>query len=714
MFRFIFRSKFFITSIVTFILALTCMGCLEISPNDIEGNKYVIHPYDHKSKDDLRWSEYLYKHLKKRGGEFSPVFYEEKVENCTNVYFHLDTELAHDFTVKNKGNAIYLTTRSASNAVWLIHQFMRHIGDRDDRFPSDDLPATLLTFADTTGNFTFKYRDIYAPPSLNEDIRGVLALNNIDESWGIWGHNIGVTVLDKSDLSIYASIKGIRNSEQYCFTSEKLYHYIEKYINSNYGKGTSKSMNFAILPNDNNLVCQCPGCVAEGNTATNATPAVTSMIKRLAKQFKQHKFFTSAYHTTKVATQEKLPDNVGVLVSVIDWQPNRKTDDRQKKNLETMLNDWGKVCKHIYIWDYINNYDDYFTPYPILMAIQDRFKFYKEKGIEGVFLNGSGYDYSTFSDMETCVLAALMMNVNLDVKQFIYDYFYRMYPTTGTIIAEFYFSMLDKWSQSQKVMPYYGGIEEKMNVYLDADKFVEFYNQIIRLKKHAGEEEAYLLRRLITTLSFTRLEIARHLGHKEHGYAQLENGKMIVKEEVEEWLEVFNDGYKAYNLTAINESGDLSADYVNSWKQYLLSDKIVENSLLNKKVTLTCDEGTSTIQGLTDGELGLPVNYYYGWNILPYKEVTLTLPAGAMSEGKTLAMNIFSYIRHRIHVPSKIEVYEGKKLLCSEKIDMSDRDGAFQTKWEKRLPQATSGKISIKLYSTGNYHLAIDELFITR
>jgi hypothetical protein len=189
---------------------------------------------------------------------------------------------------------------------------------------------------------------------------------------------------------------------------------------------------------------------------------------------------------------------------------------------------------------------------------------------------------------------------------------------------------------------------------------------------------------------------------------------MIVKDEVEEWLEVFNDGYKAYNLTTINESGDLSADYVNSWKQYLLSDKVVENSLLNKKVTLTCDEGTSTIQGLTDGELGLPVNYYYGWNILPYKEVTLTLPAGAMSEGKTLAMNIFSYIRHRIHVPSKIEVYEGKKLLCSEKIDMSDRDGAFQTKWEKRLPQATSGKISIKLYSTGNYHLAIDELFITR
>lgn len=57
------------------------------------------------------------------------------------------------------------------------------------------------------------------------------------------------------------------------------------------------------------------------------------------------------------------------------------------------------------------------------------------ESIEGIFLNGSGYDYSTFSDMETCVLAQLMVNVDLDVETLIRDYYHRKYPVAGTVIA---------------------------------------------------------------------------------------------------------------------------------------------------------------------------------------------------------------------------------------------------------------------------------------
>lgn len=712
MFRFIFRSKFVITSLGITFLALACMGCWELKPNDVEGKKYVVNPYDAKSKDDLKWSEYLYRHLKKRGGDFAPVFYDQKVKDCTEILFHLDKGLDHDFVVENKGDVISLTAKSVSSAIWLIHQYMRHVGDEDDRFPANDLPAAILSFADTVGDFSFKYRDVYAPAGLDEDTRGVLDLNCIDDAWGIWGHNIGVTVSDKSDQNIYASIKGERHNEQYCFTSEKLYHYVEKYINTNYGKGFEGSMNFAILPNDNNLVCQCPGCVAEGNTPQNATPAVTSMIKRLAARFKQHKFFTSSYLTTKTVTEEKMPDNVGVLVSVIDWQPSSKHNDPQKQKLEVMIDEWRKVCKHIYIWDYINNYDDYFTPYPILLAMQERFRFYKEKGIEGVFLNGSGYEYSTFSDMETCVLAALMMNVDLDVERLMRDYFQRMYPVAGTTIADFYSAMLKNWNNSKKVMPYYGGIDDKVKAYLNPDEFVDFYHKIINFKKLADDDEAYLLRRLITALSYTRLEMARYLGTKEHGFAYFENNTFLIHDDVHEWLTVFNDDSKVFNFKTINESGDLTAHYVNSWKQNLLSLKHIEQRPLSQKFTMTCHEGTFPMPGLSDGQFGIPVNYYYGWNIMPYQQVSITVPAEMTRGGGTLAMNLFSYVRHRIQLPSKIEIYDGKKLLSSETMDMSYKDGAFQTRWEKTLPQGFNGKVTLKLYATGKYHLAVDELFM--
>lgn len=715
MFRFIFRSKLFFSALRLIVISIICFGCSGFdSADNIEGEKYVIYPTDYDSKDDLKWSEYLYRHLKKRGGENSPVFYDKKVKDGKRIYVHFDKKLKHDFTISNKDGALHLTTSTIGNTVWLLHQYMRHVGNVDKRFPNHDLPATIVSFADTVGNFTFKYRDVYAPPSLDEDTRGVLDLNCIDESWGIWGHNIGVTITDKSDHSIYASIKGVRNPDQYCFTSEKLYKHIEKYINNNYGNIKDKSINFAILPNDNALVCQCPGCVATGNTTTNATPAVTSMIKRLAKRFQQHKFFTSAYVTTKTAPKDKLPQNVGVIVSVIDWQPNRKSNDRQKQDLQNLIDQWKRVCSNIYIWDYINNYDDYFTPYPILQAMQDRFRFYKQNGIEGVFLNGSGYDYSTFSDMETCVLAQLMMNVDLDLESLIRDYFQRMYPATGKAIGDFYVAMLDKWNQSAKDMPYYGGISDKIDVYLDLDNFKEFYDYIVLHKREADEEEAYLLRRLITTLTYTCLEIARHEGYRPHGFAEKAEGYLTVKDHLFEWIDVFNDGYQAYNLNAINEAGDKSADYVNGWKRHLLSPRKQDNMLLGKKLTLKTPENTKNTDVFTDGELGLPVNYYYGWNIHPFKEISITIPAASARGGRQLAINFFSHTRHRIQLPSKIEVYDGNTPLCSENLQAPTIDGAYQSRWEKNLHTQISGNLTIKIQAHGQYHIALDEIFLNR
>jgi hypothetical protein len=97
---------------------------------------------------------------------------------------------------------------------------------------------------------------------------------------------------------------------------------------------------------------------------------------------------------------------------------------------------------------------------------------------------------------------------------------------------------------------------------------------------------------------------------------------------------------------------------------------------------------------------------------MPYQQVSITVLAEMTRGGGTLAMNLFSYVRHRIQLPSKIEIYDGKKLLSSETMDMSYKDGAFQTRWEKTLPQGFNGKITLKLYATGKYHLAVDELFM--
>lgn len=123
--------------------------------------------------------------------------------------------------------------------------------------------------------------------------------------------------------------------------------------------------------------------------------------------FSQAFFFTTSYLTTQQVTDKQLPSNTGVIVSAIDY-PLRRTDgkDEQDKKFAAQLDNWKKVTNNIYIWDYINNFDDYLTPFPILKIAQQRLQFFKQHGASGIFFNGSGYSYSSFDEMRTFVLSS--------------------------------------------------------------------------------------------------------------------------------------------------------------------------------------------------------------------------------------------------------------------------------------------------------------------
>lgn len=696
-------------------LTIASISCTRKSAEYVgEGEVYIICPEDYDSKKDLKWSEYLFNHLRHRGGDDNaPVFYDiMDIADSRIVKVHLDENAEFDFNVKNDDNTISLVARNECTMLWLLHQYMRMIGDVDERFPNKDLPAAIISFNDTVGCFPFKYRDVYSPTNREEDIRGVLGLNNIDTDWGIWGHNISLTLPENPDRNVFAYYEGKRVASQFCFSSDKLYNYICDYIKDNCGSGENVSYNFAIIPNDNKIACLCGHCKGVGNSEGNATPAVTKMIRKLATRFPHHTFFTSAYHTTYKPCKNDLPSNAGVIVSAIEWQPGKELKGKNVTAFEQTIKEWSEKTDNIYVWDYVNNYDDYFTPYPILKSMQRRFKIYRDNKIKGLFLNGSGYDYSTFEDMHTHLLAVLMMNPDADVDRLVKDYFCRVYPVAGSVISDFYCQLLRNEESTDKVIPIYGGINEKIDVFLDPEDFVAFYDTITVLKNRAGEEEAFLLRKLITALSFTRLEIARNAGCGKYGFATLgKDNCLSINKNMYELLEIFDDGYKAFNLTKINEAGDKSSDYVESWQKYILQAEYKPNPLYGEKLTVTSESGKLVCKGLTDAVPGIPNSYFYGWNIFPEQEISIKLPA---TDATTLKMNFLSLPRHKIEVPSKIEIYQDGKPVAQFKPKAIHKDGPQLISCREKFRNDNKKEITIKIYSSGRYHIAIDEIHLTK
>ena len=647
---------------------------------------------------DTRWAKYLYEHLKKRANDDEMVAFGVSEKEMWHVIIQIDPTAQEGFRISRKGADIKLTASDDRHMLWLQYQLIKKISKEDPRIDGSDLPPALLNLTDTCGTFAFDYQSIYSPAGLNCDYTGVMGLNNFDDSWGIWGHNLRKVLGDNTD-KVYATIHGKTDDSQLCFSSPEMYTQIEDYIVNNFGeKGNSR---FVIAPDDNPYACTCASCTALGNSEKNATPAVTELVLRLAQRFPRHFFFTTSNLSTQQATDKQLHANAGVMVSAIDF-PLRRIDskDAQEKKFAQQLENWKKVTKNIYIWDYINNFDDYLTPFPILKIAQQRLQFFKKNGASGIFFNGSGYSYSSFDEMRTFVLSALLINPEQVVDDLIRNYFNQEYPVSKKWLSDYYID-LENSAQSGKKLGLYAGIRESEGAYLNPEKFIKFYDEMGDFVSDAKGKERKKLHELQTALSFTRLEMGRDHSYDTYGYAK-RNGKGIqAVPQARKWVTQLKE-HKAFSgMEYYNESANEIDYYIKEWEQYILASDIKKDLFLGITPSSTPKMNKNSLKRLTDGTHGLPDNYHCGWIIFPQEECTIDLPVKGINESGTVYISFLNLPRHRIYAPQQIEV--SRDGASYKKINLSPDDSVEKGEMVKAVvPVDLNGTelLSIKITGT--------------
>ena len=500
----------------------------------------------------------------------------------------------------------------------------------------------------------FEYREIYLPEHGTEEYKA-LHLQNLDNEWGIWGHNIAQILPENVSQNIYSRRDGVVHKEQFCFSSNHLFEYISDFISSNYI--LQDSIRFAILPNDNAMVCLCEKCVAAGNTRTDASPAVMNMIKRLSDRFPQHIFFTSYYASTKSIPDERLPENAGVLISAIDF-PLSVTETAKEYEFEKLLTDWSKRTDRIYVWDYVNDFDDYFTPYPVFGAMNRRLKMYRDHGVKGIFLNGSGQDYSTFSRLKTHVLKEMMEEPDVDWRTVLTSKAKELYPMTGGLIADFMMAQEDYVAQQGKELPLYDGISKALETYLPEDKFIEFHNSLGELKEKAGDEERAEMERMYNAMELTRLELMRKhgdiSGYEPHLASLLklrDNDDIRIYSETCWTLDSYERDFKRIASHAAESKGNKL--------------KGVKLQALN-----ALDPDYRDISVLTDGLLGMPSNYHNGI-LINSPEMKWSFAIPPVPGLKTIRIWLVTNPAYKVGLPKRINLLSGANVLGSVEPTLS-------------------------------------------
>lgn len=624
--------------------------------NRLKGyDHYAVQPADPTDPSDVQWADYLRNHLAKRLGANHHLVGTTPTDKSLTLVVDFEKAEQGDYAWQWNDKRLTLSAGNKRAMLWLLYQTIENIGQVDKRIVADDLPLPSQDMqGDRRGTLPFEYASIYSPFHRNEDLFGVTGVGNLDFDWALWGHNLHKIIGDSLPDEIYAQVDGQPNKEQYCFSSEALYQCVETYILDQYGDGTKESARFVIMPNDNHIVCHCPKCQAAGNTATSATPAVAKMITRLAQRFPLHQFFTSYYATTAQVPDTKLPDNVGVLISAIDlpmMADLSKSSEAQAFNL--LVHQWRTKVGRVYVWDYMRNFDDYLSPFPFLTAAKSRLNFFKEAGVSGVIYNGSGEDYAAFDPMQSSVLASLLLDPTLDISDRVTAELQRRYPETHQIIADYYLGLEARTQNDNQPLPFYGGIGDLVETYLDPEAFTSFFESLEKASKPLKGDERRELNRLLTALNFTRLQLLRL---PQLGYDATKASIYIEN----------LAGHTAFpDLSVFREAKGSLTSYMANYE--------ARPAQIATSGAVKC----VSYPELTDGYVGLPIDYHTNWFITPREQDVLTLEMQLQQPVGQLSISTLHAPLWGIYWPAKAELWQDGNCVGTSK-PLPAPQGEFQ------------------------------------
>ena len=510
----------------------------------------------------------------------------------------------------------------------------------------------------------FEYREPYFIHNFNPEFRKWNNTQTLEDVWGLWGHNIGKFV-EHINLDMLSSIDGNKNYDQFCFTSRELESALVEKLKTQKADNPTVSK-FMVMPNDNNLVCTCSSCKSAGNTKDSASPAVFSLLNKLARKFPEYEFFSTAYITTQKPPDFALEKNAGIMLSTMAFPKGVVYEDSPKKDfVVTTINDWKKVANKMYVWDYVINFDNYLGSYPTILITQKNLQFFHKMGVKGIFLHGNEDSYAAFSDMKAFIYAQLLQNPDFDVPSLVQFYLKKRFPSKWEAISAYYLNIENKALKSKSQLDIYGGWNQSLVKYLDYKELSALHDELMGYINDFGIYEMNAVNPLLTALHYQKLEMMRLNGVGVNGFAQTipekpEDG--IVKPEVKRMVGELKRFANIAKITTINEAQQSISDYIKLWDSQILN-KIHKNYIFGREVQVlsTLDEDYTKVSMLNDGAVGF-YDYFNNWMINTVDELEIKVNTEDVLLATSVDINFLNIPRHRIYLPQAVEVTVGERV----------------------------------------------------
>jgi len=205
---------------------------------------------------------------------------------------------------------------------------------------------------------------------------------------------------------------------------------------------------FTVAMNDggNPTACDCTRCKARA-AETSWTDLYIDFLNELAdgirKDFPRNRIWTIAYSFAAKPPLKVVPrDNILITACLLNSNQITLPECAGGRAFRAdRLAAWGRVCRNMHVWDYIQHGPPYYFLAPLYFRMREQYRFCRDIGVKGIFgeneIGAKMHMVPEFYPMRLWIFYKLLQNPDHDVLGLVRDFMDGYYGKAGRYFYEY-------------------------------------------------------------------------------------------------------------------------------------------------------------------------------------------------------------------------------------------------------------------------------------
>jgi len=501
------------------------------------------------------------------------------------------------FTIQSVGNQLFITGGEDKGCIYGVVELLEHyLGCRKYAVDFDVIPKTdyiYLPDISISRAPANTIRLVNGQFCQNEDYRDWHRLDVINDLFaeGYYVHTFQRLIPWQEYFDehpeYFALMNGKRIIDQPCLSNPEVLKITLDKLRQEMILQPDKNL-WSVSQNDNFSYCRCDDCQKTIEEEQSPAGPVIRFVNAVADTFPDKTISTLAYqYSRKAPVKTKPRKNVQVMLCTIELnrsQPIR--DDPTSLSFMKDMEDWGKICNHIYLWDYTVNFSHHISPFPNLHILQPNIRLFTENNIREHFQQSNTGNGHEFSELKSCLISGLLWDPDINVDSVFTDFLTGYYGDAGPWIQTYINHLLMEMAKSGERLDIYEhptAHQYRMLSLRNANQYNHYFDQAEKAVKH----DPTLLLHVKTArlpLQYAMMEIGKNDMFGPRGWYIKHGDEFILRNEMAAIPEQFIQTCREAHVKNINEAGLTPGEYYKATMRFI-DVNVKGNKAFRKQVT---------------------------------------------------------------------------------------------------------------------------------